>query len=79
MRNTRKQYVGKVRMERLAVNIRVFRRRLGITQAELAEQIGVAQQRVALFETSKAIPDAFQLQDIASVLAVSIDILLVDE
>ena len=71
-----KEIIGEARIEYLASNIRERRRSLRMTQAELGKQIGVAQQRIAMFEKGDAIPDIFQMEDIASVLDTTIEILL---
>ena len=71
-----KEIIGEARIENLALNIRKQRRWLRMTQAELGKQIGVAQQRIAMFEKGDAIPDIFQMEDIASVLDTTIEMLL---
>lgn len=71
-----KEIIGEARIEDLASNIRKRRRWLRMTQAELGKQIGVAQQRIAMFEKGNAIPDIFQMEDIASVLDTTIEMLL---
>ena len=71
-----KEIVGKVKIEDLASNIRKRRRWLRMTQAKLGKEIGVTQQRIAMFEKGDAIPDIFQMQSIASVLNTTIGTLL---
>ena len=71
-----KKIIGEARIEDLASNIKKRRRWLRMTQAELGKQIGVAQQRIAMFENGNAIPDIFQIEDIASVLDTTIEMLL---
>lgn len=71
-----KEIVGEAKIEDLASNIRDCRRWLRMTQAELGKEIGVTQQRIAMFEKGDAIPDIFQGQSIASVLNTTIEKLL---
>ena len=70
------EVIGKGKIEDLALNIRKQRRRLRMTQAQLGQEIGVTQQRIAMFETGNAIPDIFQMQGIASILDIKIETLL---
>ena len=71
-----KEIVSEAQIEDLASNIRERRRWLGMTQAELGKEIGVTQQRIAMFENGDAIPDIFQVQSISSVLNTTIEKLL---
>ena len=71
-----KEIIGEARIEDLASNIKKRRRWLRMTQTELGKQIGVTQQRIAMFEKGDAIPDVFQIESIASVLDTTIEILL---
>lgn len=73
---TTKEIVGEAKIEDLASNIRKRRRWLRMTQAELGKEIGVTQQRIAMFEKGDAIPDIFQGQSIANVLNTTIEKLL---
>lgn len=57
-------------------NIHSLRMRLGITQEELGEQIGVARQTVVKWETGEAIPDLSNASALADVLGVSLDALV---
>ena len=71
-----KEIVGEAKIENLASNIRKRRRWLRMTQVELGEEIGVTQQRIAIFEKGDAIPDIFQMQSIANALNTTIEMLL---
>lgn len=71
-----KGIISETKIEDLALNIRRRRRLLRMTQAELGGEIGVTQQRIALFEKGDAIPDIFQMESIASVLDTTIEVLL---
>lgn len=68
--------IGEGKIEDLALNIRKRRRWLRMTQAELGKEIGVTQQRIAMFEKGDAIPDIFQMQSMANVLDTTIEIFL---
>ena len=71
-----KEIVSEAKIEDLAFNIKRRRRWLRMTQAELGKEIGVTQQRIAMFEKGDAIPDIFQVQSIADVLDTTIEKLL---
>lgn len=60
-------------MELLGDNIRKARKKLGITQEELAGQIGVTSQAVSRWESGAGMPDISMLVPLAKVLDVSID------
>lgn len=57
----------------LAENIQKYRKRLGMTQEELAEKLGVTFQAVSKWETAKSAPDIFCLPIMAEVFFCSID------
>lgn len=59
-------------MEKLQ-NIRKYRLAMGLTQAQLAEKVGVQYQTVSKWETGTTMPDAAMLPQIADVLNVSMD------
>lgn len=71
-----KEIVSEKKIEALASNIKKRRRWLRMTQADLGKEIGVTQQRIAMFEKGDAIPDIFQIQSIADALNTTIEILL---
>lgn len=56
--------------------IRAIRERLGLTQAMLAEALGVTQPAVAMWEAGERKPDIITLKRIASVLHCTADELL---
>ena len=62
----------------LALNVIRLRRERGITQAELADAIGVAQPRIAEVETGDANPRLITLSKIAHALGVTLSELLED-
>ena len=52
--------------------IRQLREERGLTQAELAEQLGVSSKTVSKWETAKGLPDITLLQPLAQTLGISI-------
>lgn len=56
-------------------NIRIARKRKGLTQEELAGQIGVTSQAVSRWESGAGMPDISLIVPIAQVLSVSTDML----
>ena len=61
---------------KLAENIRTFRKQRALTQEQLAEKIGVSRQSVSKWETDSAIPDIEKLKLLAEIFEVSITELL---
>lgn len=53
-----------------------YRVRMGWTQAELAEKIGVTQSTVAQWEKGKTLPTGSKLAKVADVLGITVDELL---
>lgn len=60
-------------MKALSHNIRAFRLKRQMTQAQLASELGVQYQTVSKWETETSIPDTIMLPAIADALGVSID------
>lgn len=58
------------------MTIKEKREQLGITQAELAKEMGVDQSAVCLWETGKTLPRAKLLPRLAGLLKCSIDELM---
>ena len=54
-------------------NIKVLREKVGLTQVELAEAIGVTQACVAIWESGKALPNSDKLPKLSEVLSCTID------
>ena len=52
--------------------IREFREKQNLTQAELAEKIGVSSKTISKWETSKGLPDISLLQPLAQALGISV-------
>lgn len=63
----------------IAENIRRFRRRRQMTQADLADRLYVTQQTVAKWESGSSFPQLDRLQEIADVLDCTKEQLLFDE
>ncbi len=57
----------------LAVNISEKRKKMGLTQEELAQKLGVTFQAVSKWETAKAAPDISFLPELADIFKCSID------
>jgi len=62
--------------EKLAENIRSFRKQRGYTQEQLAEAVHVTVGAVHKWETHRACPDLDMLMELADLFDVSVDILL---
>ncbi len=61
---------------KLAENVRAFRRALGMTQEQLAEAVGVSVGSVYKWEAGKAVPELGLILDMADLFRVSTDVLL---
>ena len=59
--------------------IQDLRRRSGMSQDALAEQLGVSRQAVSKWERDEAVPEADKIVSLAKVFHVSTDYLLMDE
>ena len=57
-------------------NIRILRKKRGLNQFELSEEIGVSVDSVRRWESNKQFPRADELRNLASVLGVTVDELL---
>lgn len=62
-------------MMTLGSNIRTARKKMGLTQEELASQIGVTPQAVSRWESSAGLPDISLIVPLAQILSVSTDTL----
>ncbi len=56
--------------------LRNHRKRLGMTQEEVAEKVGVSPQAISKWESGDCLPDCFNLKSISDVYGISADILL---
>ena len=60
-------------------NIKTIRDKIGMTQKQLSELLGVSRASVAMWETGKSMPRADMLPLIAASLGCTIDDLYADE
>lgn len=60
----------------LGETIKYYRTQLNLSQAELADKIGVSRQAVTKWETDTGIPDINNIQILAKLFHISIDTLL---
>ena len=58
---------------KFAANLQEFRKKRGLTQAELAQKLGVTFQAVSKWENAKAAPDIFLLPTMAGIFGCTID------
>lgn len=63
----------------LADRIRTARKKAGLSQQQLAEQLFVSRQAVTKWESGKGTPDVHNLQRMAALFGVSVDHLLSDD
>ena len=59
--------------EILAANLKEFRRKLGLTQENLAEKAGVSTHYIAMIETCKKYPKPDMLEQIAKTLGIEVN------
>ena len=62
--------------EALGKRIIANRKRLGMTQDKLAEQLGVTAQAVSKWENDQSCPDITMLPKLAEIFGISVDALL---
>ena len=56
-----------------------YRKRMGLSQEELAEKIGVSRQAVSKWERAEAAPDTDNLIELSKIYGVSLDEMLRQE
>lgn len=66
-------------MQIFGEKLREHRRHRGMTQEEVANQIGVSAQAVSKWESGACLPDCFNLKSIGDTYGISLDILLETE
>ena len=59
--------------QQIGANIAAFRRRMGITQAELAEKLNYTDKAVSKWERGESVPDVTTLVQVAELFSVSLD------
>lgn len=57
-------------------NLKLFRKKSGLTQEQLAEKVGVSRQAIAKWENGDALPDIDNLVALADIYEVTIDSLV---
>lgn len=62
----------------LGANIALYRKRMGLTQAELAEKLNYSDKAVSKWERGESVPDVLTLVQLAELFCVSVDDLLQD-
>ena len=62
----------------IGANIAAYRKRLGLTQAGLAEKLNYSDKAVSKWERAESVPDVLTLAALAEVLGVTVNELLVD-
>lgn len=63
-------------LDKIGLFIQSSRKELGLTQAEMAERLGVSPQSVSNWERGESIPDVSLLPDLACMLRCSVDSIL---
>ena len=63
-------------LEKLADNLRAEREKLGITQTQLAEMLGVTPQAVSKWENARSYPDIETLVRLAELFSMTVDRML---
>jgi len=58
------------------LSILIARRKKGLTQEELASEVGTSKQAISYYETGKRIPSSIMLKKLAEKLDVTADYLL---
>lgn len=66
-------------MQEIGARIACLRREADLTQAELAEKLGISYQAVSSWERGASMPDISKLVDLARTLSVTVDTLLSGE
>jgi len=64
---------------RIAKNLTLYRKRAGLTQAELAEKINYSDKSVSKWESGNGIPDVYVLIQLAEIFDVTVNDLLASE
>ena len=64
--------------EQLGANIVMYRKRLGLTQAGLAEKLNYSDKAVSKWERGESIPDVLTLVQLAELFEVTVNDLLID-
>lgn len=57
----------------IGMNIRIFRKKLKLSQEQLAEKVNVSRQTVAKWENEEALPDIYKCKILADIFQVTVD------
>lgn len=60
-------------MSRFAENVKALRKKLSMTQAELAERVSITQSAVSMYESETAAPNPVTLVKLAKALNVTVE------
>lgn len=60
-------------MSRFAENVKALRKKLGMTQTELAEKVSITQSAVSMYEAETAAPNPVTLVKLAKALNVTVE------
>lgn len=63
-------------IEELADNLREARKQKNLTQAQLAQQVGITANAISLYETAKRMPNLKTVSILSNVLDISLDDLI---
>ena len=64
--------------KQLGVNIAAYRKKLGLTQAGLAEKLNYSDKAVSKWERAESVPDVLTMVQLAELFDVTVNDLLVD-
>ena len=64
--------------KQIGANIAAYRKRLGLTQAGLAEKLNYTDKAVSKWERAESVPDVLTLAALAEVLGITVNDLLID-
>ena len=63
----------------IAKNITLYRKKLGLSQLELAEKIQYSNKNISKWENGEATPNIFTLKQLAKVFNITVDQLVIDQ
>ncbi len=66
-------------IQRLPEKIRMLREQQGLSQGQLAKQLGISRAYVNLFESGRRMPGTELMLKISNIFGVSVDVLVRDE
>ena len=65
--------------ETISKNLIYYRKKSGLTQAQLAEKLGYTDKAISKWERGESVPDVFVLKEIANIFGIKVSILLDEE